>query len=455
MCRKSLFLVVGVVGLAAALPLHAENDNNNNRALETAVISPLMECSDAAGGFGTFVPLLRAKHTTPMGYVDGGNLYLFTHTTYYPFSNKNCAVAMAQDPNGACNKNLTDSNTANDGTADWVVEYGISWRTPNTVAGMTAPFQKLGYVGPCFRWDEPPGSEKDRGTVAYAGRPGLGRINNKYYFFATRAKGTGWRDGHFDELFMGTTTDPDLPDYLYRYQPILALSTVGGVKYGFLEPIVAPWDSAGTKPFAQLTTPLGAATMWGYVQFGTVGPGPNDRPSQWAPIQIIDTSTPGTRPAWSQVYVYLQGQDGVWRSANRLTGLIDFVPKDASADFGGVDPVSMFLNPVNSRWTLIGESRTDLGAIGCTDDGTHASATTALRQLPPFGGTPLTYVTDNYTQNGWHHSGLIHDIGSTRYLFRASTENACLTRHVQWSDAGNPPNRIHGSEIVVETIPRQ
>ncbi len=452
------FLPSSVLGLALVLAgasASAENDNNNNRALELAVTSPLMECSDDDGGSGTFVPLLRAKHTTPMGYVDGANLYLFTHTTYFPFDNKNCAVAMRDDPRGACNKNLTDEITWNDTGEDWVVEYGVSWRTPNTVAGMTAPFEKLGYVGPCFRWDEPPGSEKTRGTVAYAGRPGLGRISNKYYYFATRAKGTGWTLGHFDELFMGVTTDPDDPAYLYRYQPILALSEVstpsGLVKYGFLEPIVAAWDSGGTKPFARLTTPLGPATMWGYVQFGRI----DEAANRWAPIQIIDSSPAGVRPAWSQVYVYLLGEDNVWRNANRLTGKIDFVPKNAVADFGGLDPISMFLNPVTTRWTMIGESRANLGTIGCSDDGTHGFATTGMRDLPPFGGAIRTYPADNYTQNGWHHSGLVNDIGTTRYLFRASTENACLNRHIQWSDDGTPPNRIHGSEIVVETIPLQ
>jgi len=449
-------------GLAIVFPIvaSAENDGNNLRALETAVVSPVLECGDPSIN-SRYVPLLRGLHDRPSGYADGSYLYLFTHSAYWPDNNGNstfrdCHTELPKVH--ACNKLLTDSNPGNDGNSpQYVPELSILYRTPNTAAGMTAPYERLGYVGPCFTYNQLPGDELSHGTVAYVGRPANGRINNKYYFTVTRARGYSWTDGGFDELYLGAVTDPNNYQYTYYQRPILRMSNVNGVDYEFLEPMLAGWSTPGTKPFAQVQSPLGPAQMWGYVPFGLR----TGLPSSWAGIQIADYCA-GVSFNYTCMYVYLLASDGVWRSANRLTGSIDFAPQDLASHMGGVAANSLFYDAKTGRWIVVGENlNSQGGAIGCSDDGTSfgSGRVTAIQNLPPFSGA-ISYLFDNYTQNRWHQSGILNDIGTTRYLLRASTENACFNRHWGWTDFGactasNPGcSRTPGMEIVVETIPQ-
>lgn len=459
--KTPIFSLVGLA-LASASLVSAENDGNNQRAFETAVVSTVWECNDPAIS-SRYVPLLRGLHDRPLGYADGSHLYLFTHTAYWPYNNGNtdgrdCHTELPEV--GACNKWLTDSNPGNDGNGSgYIPELSILYRTPNTAAGMTAQFERVGYVGPCFTYNDLPGDELSHGTVAYVGRPALGRINNKYYFTVTRAKGFSWAAGDFDELYLGAVLDPDDHRYRYHKRPILRKSNVNGVDYQFLEPMLAGWSTPGTKPFTQVQSPLGPAQLWGYIPFGPQ----TGFPFSWAGIQIADYCS-GLNINYQCLYVYLLGEDGVWRNADRLSGLISFVPKVLNSHFGdgSLAANSLFYNTATGRWTVVGEYiNSQAGAIGCSDDGTGFpnGGVTAMLNLPPFSGQAL-YEFDNYTQNAWHQTGFFNDIGTTRYVFRGSTERACFNNHWGWTDFGgctaSTPgcSRTPGMEIVVETIPR-
>lgn len=457
-------LTIWFAGLILILPMvaSAENDGNNLRALETAVVSPTRECGDPSIN-SRYVPLLRGLHDRPSGYVDGSYLYLFTHSAYWPDNRGNsdrrdCHTELPKV--NACNKLLTDSNPGNDGNSpQYIPELSILYRTPNTAAGMTAPYERLGYVGPCFTSNQLPGDELSHGTVAYVGRPANGRINNKYYFTVTRARGYNWSEGGFDELYLGAVLDPNSPQYTYHQRPILRMSNVNSVDYEFLEPMLAGWSTPGTKPFTQVQSPLGPAQMWGYIPFGPR----TGFPSFWAGIQIADYCS-GLGFNYTCLYVYLLAADGVWRNANRLSGSIDFVPQDLSSHMSGVVANSLFYNTKTGRWMVVGENPTSQGGeVGCSDDGTSfgSGRVTAIANLPPFNSSgAISYLSDNYTQNRWHQGGMLNDIGTTRYVLRASTENACFNRHWAWTDFGactasNPGcSRTPGMEIVIETIPR-
>lgn len=457
-----VLLLALVLPLTSGSPSSAENDGNNQRAFETAAVSTVWECSDPTIS-SRYVPLLRGLHDRPLGYADGSHLYLFTHTAYWPYNggNTNGRDCHTELPKvGACNKLLTDSDPTNDGNSpEYIVELSLLYRTPNTAASMTSRYERLGYVGPCFTHNDLAGSEKDHNTVAYVGRPALGRINNKYYFTVTRAKGTVWSEGHFDELYLGAVLDPDDHRYTYHKRPILRMSSVNGVDYQFLEPLLAGWATPGTKPFAQVQSPIGPAQLWGYIPYGAKTGGPFG----WAGIQIADYCS-GVDFSRTCLYVYLMASDGTWRNANRISGFIDFVPKELVSHIGNGSLAgnSLFYNAVTGRWTVVGEYvNSNVGAVGCSADGTSRpnGGVTAMLDLPPYSGQVL-YEFDNYTQNGWHQAGFFHEIGTTRYVLRGSTERACFNNHWGWTDFGKCTasvpgcSRTPGMEIVVETIPR-
>ncbi|HXO18842.1 MAG TPA: hypothetical protein VOA87_02830 [Thermoanaerobaculia bacterium] len=416
-----------------AQPLLAENDGNNFRALETPVVSPAFEC---ANDQATLPPLLRGLHGWPQAYVQGGYVYLFSHAAYWPSTSHEMNCSSQYPASGACLKS--------DGT--YIPEYEIVYRAPYTQAGMTGHFTRIGYVGPCFTASDPPGDEGAHKTVAYAGRPSIGG-NGRFYFFTTRAHVVGagdWNSGSFDELYMGSVFDPSDRYYAYRWQPILHLSVVNGTSYGFLEPVLASWNTPGQKPFAQLTTSVGTATMWGYVNFGTV-PG---FPGGWAPIQIVDvTPLSIKRPRWYNSAVYILATDGQWHMANQGTGIIDFVPQDYSAQFSPIFGLSsLYYNPTDHKWYAVGEDPLDsvTPEVGCNRDTSSWGATSVVTALPPNSGTSI-FTYDTHTQNSWTTGGAIVDLNGVKYIYRGATENACFNL-TQWT-----PNFI-GMEITVETL---
>jgi hypothetical protein len=417
--------VVGSVALLLLGPAMlgaAENDGNHHRALESPVVGANVDG----------LPLPAGLAVNPKGYIHAGDLYLYTHSNYLS----------GWRPEGL---ELCDGATP---------EVMSLYRQRATVADLKRPYELVGMVSACQDVVE------EGHTIG--GAPAIGG-NGKFYLTGNRTRCTRWQEGCMDREYLGAVADPANPRYAWRWQPILAMSTVEGEAFSFAGFVALRSFLHAPPPpeshFPRIESPEGPATLWGYVRWGRLA---EANPSRLAAVQIADHS-PQLRPSWQDTRTYVLGESGRWVEAHRLTGELAERPMDVSGEFGSLVLSELFWDPTIPGWGGVGhDTRSTLDAeTGCDERlalwyldpsrpwhlaawGEHGS--TVARELLGTD-TVSRYAYSTSTRNTVQIGAFLLDLDGRQYAFRGSTERICFQRPESWW------HPWAGAEITVERIP--
>lgn len=395
---------------------------------------------------GVISPYIE-KPSNPLDYIfttyaggaaDGSYYYHFpTNITGYFSSGRNYK--------GECVYYWPEANSDKEISEDVVI-----YRGNNSAAAFNngTAFTAMRTATPCFdgRWGEV--SEQANRTWAYGG----GDVNYvafsaKYYILVNRVRARwvngapeagDWFKGDFREVFIGakdsltaaasvgagtsgrcrgeavSATHPEYcahDAFAWKWNPLIEISTINGVTYETLTPIVAAPNAATSQLIWFNNMPSGTV-LFGFMPFGRA----DDFPNRTAAVAITDP-TGIIRPQNAVLY-YRSG--GVYVPATN--GVMTQVPDDVTASLGfSTGMTDLEYDPVLADWFIYGTRSVSTNA-GC-NDGSPGQGAEFLKRNLATGAVTGFWASQNdlgrFTIDA-------HFIGSDEFILYSSTDRRCV-----------------------------
>lgn len=444
------------------------------RALPVLLVLCLARAAAAQYDTGVISPFIE-KPSSPTDYVftnyaggaaEGSYYYQFpTNITGYITSPRNYT--------GECIYSWPELTTL---SPKEIAEDVIIYRGTNTAAAFDSgsAFTAMRTASPCFDGRFGEVSEATNHTWSYGG----GEVDyvsskSKYYILVNRVRGRivsgslqagDWTAGDFNEVYIGAkdtlngaattpagtsghcrgeavpTTDPDYCasfPFAWKVSPLVKLSTIGGVGYETLTPIVGAVNAATSSISVFNNLPSGAV-LFGFMPFGLQSQGPNKA----AAVAIVDTSST-IRPTAAVLY-YRSG--GVYVAAT--SGVMSQVPDDVSTT--ALSGLTSSLNdleydPNVSTWFAYGTHAVSTTA-GC-NDGTPGTGNEFVKKNLVTGANANFWASQNDLGRFTIDS---HFVGNVEYISYSSTDKRCVDTPMAYqADSGMGLNQWRSMEIMV------